>query len=262
MRQRYADAILRYLSLHGSITHGNAERMLHVSPVTVRRLFRELAETHKATRVHGGLQALTYTSPGEIPIPQREFRQAEEKELLAQRALGYLDPERLNMIHGGTTTQYLAKYLTSGTFLTDSVSIADSLNRRFPNGDGPQLVLTGGIYNMKAGFLYGPKAQGIVRSYAAATLVTSVRGVDREGLLETDEHAVGILRSMMTASERMIVMADHRKFQIKGNCRLAGWSEVDVLITTESEENKELLQELRKAGLNIDLISQITDKGE
>lgn len=254
MKTRYADAILRYLAIHGSITHGSAERLLHVSPVTVRRIFRELAEDRRALRAHGELRAFAGVSDGTVPVLQREYRQAEEKEILAQRALGYLDPNRLNMIHGGTTTQYLAEYITAGSYLTDSVSFAEALNRRFPAGNGPNLAVTGGILNMKAGFLYGPKAQAVVRSYAAAVFLTSVRGLDREGLLETDEHTVGIMRSMMAASGKTIVLADHRKFDTAGNCRLAAWSEIDLLITFDAPENAGMIRELLAAGVKIDLI--------
>ncbi len=257
MNERHADSIIRYLALHGSITHGNAERMLHVSPVTVRRLFRALAENHRAIRVHGGLRAFSGSAGGTIPVSQREFRQPREKELLAQRVLGYLDAERLNMIHGGTTTQYLSKYITSGCYLTDSVFFADALNRRFPNGDGPALVVTGGILNMKAGFLYGPKAQAVVRSYVAAVLVTSVRGCDAAGLLETDEHSTGMIRNMMLSAEKTIVVADHRKFHIKGNCRLAGWKEIDLLVTTENAGNADFLKRLQDQGVQVDIIPQM-----
>ena len=243
----------QHLLQNGTMTHQYAEKLLEVSPATVRRLFRELAQTHKAIRFHGGLSVISDKN-GAVAIPYREVRQAGEKERLAVRVLSEFSHSGLNLIHGGTTTQKIAKYLTAGMFLTDSVLIAAELSRIYPGGGGPDVLLTGGTLDMKAGFLYGPKAQSVIRSYAADVFVSSVRGIDRQGLLETDDHTVGVMRAMMAAARRTVIIADHLKFKQRGPCRLAGWNEIDLLITSESEENREELDYLRKNKVNIEVI--------
>ena len=257
----HLEILEQHLSQNGTMTHQYAEKLLNVSPATIRRLFRELAQMQKAIRFHGGLTVIPEKNTGAVAIPQRERRQTEEKERLARRVLPEFSPSGLNLIHGGTTTQRITKYLTSGMFLTDSVLIAAELSRMYPGGGGPSMLLAGGTLDMKAGFLYGPKAQSVIRSYAADVFVTSVRGIDRQGLLETDDQTVGVMRAMMSAARRTIIIADHLKFTQRGPCRLAGWNEIDLLITSESEGNREDLEYLRKNGVKIELITHIT-KGE
>ncbi len=261
LKKAYLEILERHLSLRGNLTHQYAEKLLKVSPATIRRLFREMAQQHKAVRFHGGLSAIPDNNSGVIAIPQRENRLAEEKELLASQVLSEFSSSGLNMIHGGTTTQRIAKYLVSGTYLTDSVLIAAELSRRYPGGDGPSMLLTGGQLDIKAGFLYGPKALSVIRSYVAEVFVTSVRGVDRQGLLETDDQTVGIMKAMMAASRKTVVIADHLKFQQKGPCRLVGWNEVDLLITSECRENQDDIAFLKRKGIRIELINPITKEG-
>ena len=259
MKKAYLEILERHLSLRGTLTHQYAEKLLKVSPATVRRLFREIALQRKAIRFHGGLSALPQESSGVIAIPHRETRLAEEKELLARQVLPEFSSAGLNMIHGGTTTFRIAKYLVSGIFLTDSVLIAAEVSRRYPGGDGPAMLLTGGQLDIRAGFLYGPKAVSDIRSYAAEVFVTGVRGLDRQGLLETDDQTVGVMRAMMDASRRTVVLADHLKFRQRGACRLAGWNEIDLLITSECKENQEDIAFLKGKGVRVELI---TEKGE
>lgn len=256
MKERYREQLERHLALRGMISHQYAEKLLKVSPVTVRRLFREMAEKHLAIRFHGGLRAADDGRAGVIAIPQREATQSEEKELLARRASAECNPEGLNIIHGGTTTRKIAKYLTRGTFLLDSVLIAAELSRMYPGGDGPNVLLTAGSLDIKAGFLYGPKAWETIRSYSADVFITSVRGLDRKGLLETDDQTVGVMRAMMASSRRVVVVADHRKFGRRGPCRLCGWDKVDLLITTETAENASEIRNLRESGVHIELVER------
>jgi DeoR/GlpR family transcriptional regulator of sugar metabolism len=257
----HLEILEQHLLLNGTMTHQYAEKLLNVSPATVRRLFREMDQMQKAVRFHGGLSAFPEKNTGAVPIPRREVRQTEEKERLAIRVLSEFSAFGLNLIHGGTTTQRIAKYLTTGMFLTDSVLIAAEVCRKYPGGGGPSLLLTGGALDMTAGFLYGPKTQSVIRSYAADVFVTSVRGIDRQGLLETDDQTVGVMRAMMSASRRTVVIADHLKFRQRGSCRLSGWNEIDLLITSECEENRDDLDYLRKNGVKIELIEPFT-KGE
>lgn len=260
MKEKNLKLLERHLALRGMISHQYAEKLLKVSPVTVRRLFREMAEKRRAIRFHGSIRALDDGRAGVIAIPQREAAQSEEKELLARRAAPECSQSGLNMIHGGTTTRKLAGYLKGGTYLMDSVLLAAELSRMYPGGDGPEIILTAGLLDVTAGFLYGPKAAEIVRSYCADVFLTSVRGFDLDGLLETDDRAVGMIRAMMDSSRRTVVIADHRKFGRRGNCRLCGWDKVDLLITSETPENSEALRRLKKSGVNLELIPLNTAK--
>lgn len=260
-KKMHLEILEQHLTLNGTMTHQYAEKLLKVSPATVRRLFREMAQMQKAIRFHGGLSAVPEKNTGVVAIPHREVRQTEEKERLARRVFSEFSKTGLNMIHGGTTTQRIAKYLTNGMFLTDSVLFAAELSRMYPGGGGPSLLLTGGALDMEAGFLYGPKAQSIIRSYAAEVFVTSVRGIDRQGLLETDDQTVGVMRAMMSASRRTVVIADHLKFSQRGPCRVSGWNEIDLLITSENEENREDIEYLKKNGVTVELIEPFI-KGE
>ena len=75
MKKRYLEQLQRHLLLRGAITHQSAEKMLKVSPVTVRRLFREMAEKHLAIRFHGGIRSVGRRSLLVFQAVRRLFKQ-------------------------------------------------------------------------------------------------------------------------------------------------------------------------------------------
>ena len=262
MKEKRQQEILAALEQYHFLNTRQCAALFNRSEATLRRDFILLQQAGLVKRLHGGIQSLTddHSSPL-APLNLRGSWNQDQKRLLAETAVKYIGQGESIMIHGGTTTQRIAKYLVSGTYLTDSVLIAAELSRRYPGGDGPSMLLTGGQLDIKAGFLYGPKALSVIRSYVAEVFVTSVRGVDRQGLLETDDQTVGIMKAMMAASRKTVVIADHLKFQQKGPCRLAGWNEVDLLITSECRENQDDIAFLKRKGIRIELINPITKEG-
>ncbi|MDD3153278.1 MAG: DeoR/GlpR family DNA-binding transcription regulator [Victivallaceae bacterium] len=251
MKAHYVNAVMNHLATHEQLSTCAACKLLQVSPATVRRIFNEMAQQNHVVHVHGGVQLIPARDGATIPFAIREQWQSGEKELLARKALENLRNDSTTFVHSGTTTLFLAKYITQGTFITDSVAFAQVLCRRFPEEYGPNVILTGGTLDRKAGMLHGYKTERSIRSYHADFMITSVRALDSGGLIETDDIAVGTQRAMMSCSDKVIVLADHLKYSRKGTCRLAGWNEVFLLITTECEENRRMIGQLRDKGVRI-----------
>jgi DeoR/GlpR family transcriptional regulator of sugar metabolism len=254
MKKNYEQLALSYLANHEQLTLTDAMKLLNVSSATVRRFFNRLAETHSVTRIHGGIRALPGTVNQAIPFSLREQWGSEEKELLVRRALEKLKPDSVLFVHGGSTMLFLGKYLQSGTVITNSVTLAEILLRRFPNNDGPEVTLCGGTLDKKAGILLGNAAQQAFTKYRADIMITSARGLDSEGILETNEAAVGIQRMMKEHAASVILVADHVKFSTTGSCRSLRWEEIDLLITTDVPETAGILAEVRGKGVKVETL--------
>jgi len=249
--ERYARQILNYLDIHETLTTREAQKLLSVSEATARRIFALLAGSGNVERIHGGVRSLPNSIGRTIPFQIRKQWQSAEKELLARRALEFLKPDSIAFIHSGTTTLFLGKFISSGTFITDSVTLAELLTRRFPGDAGPEVILCGGTLDRKGGMLSGSRAEAAIGGFHADFMITSVRGIDSLGPIETDEKAVGIQRRMMENSAKVIVIADHNKFRRNGYCYLARWREIDVLITTDIPENRSICEGIRAAGTQV-----------
>ncbi len=251
MKKEQAVKILQYLDTHEAINTTEAQGLLNVSEATVRRIFNLIAQSGSAVRFHGGLKAASTNANIAIPFLLRKQWQSQEKEQLARKALEFLKPDSVSFVHSGSTTLFLGKFISAGTFITDSVTLAELLNQRFPGKPGPEVILTGGTLDRKGNMLTGHKAEQGAAGYQADFMITSVPGLDEHGLIETDDNAVGIQRAMMAHSRTIIVLADHHKFQRRGYCHLAPWEEIDVLITSETAENRDLLDLIRVKGTQV-----------
>lgn len=251
MKKEQIVKILQYLDTHEVINTGEGRELLGVSEATVRRIFNLVARSGSAVRFHGGLKAVSAGANIAIPFLLRKQWQSHEKELLARKALEFLKPDSVTFVHSGSTTLFLGKFISCGTFITDSVTLAELLGQRFPGKTGPEVILTGGTLDRKGNMLTGYKAEQGAAGYQADFLITSVPGIDEYGLIETDDNAVGIQKTMIEHANTVIVLADHHKFQRQGYCHLAPWKDVDILITTEAGENSALLEVIRAQGVRV-----------
>ncbi len=251
MKKEQAVKILQYLDTHETIGTAEACALLGVSEATVRRIFNMIAHSGSAVRFHGGLKAVSGNPNIAIPFLLRKQWQSHEKEQLARKALELLKPDSVTFVHSGSTTLFLGKFISSGTFITDSVTLAELLNQRFPGAAGPEVILTGGTLDRQGNMLTGYKAELGAAGYRADFLITSVPGLDEYGLIETDDNAVGVQRTMIKHARTVIVLADQNKFREQGYCHLAPWKDVDILITTESPRNRALLTAIRAQGVRV-----------
>jgi len=251
MKKDYEQQIVHYLSANALLTLTDAMRLLGVSSATARRIFNRLAAANLVNRVHGGVRARPGSGNQAIPFFLREQWCSEEKEGLVRKALEFLKPDSVVFVHGGSTTLFLGKFIRQGTILTNSITLAEILYRRFPDNDGPEIIVSGGTLDPKAGILLGYKAQQFFADYRADFLITSARGMDADGLIETNDASVGMQKTMIEHAARVIVLADHYKFAMTGMCRSVGWNRVNLLITTAAEENRKTLEQIRRCGVEV-----------
>lgn len=78
------------------------------------------------------------------------------KKAIAQEAVKYIRDSHSIMVYGGSTTGHLGFYLTQGRIITNLPDLCRILRMRFPTGDGPQVILTGGEFDFRTGNLEGP----------------------------------------------------------------------------------------------------------
>ncbi len=251
MKERRETIILRYLESNDFLSTFQAAELLRTSPATVRREFARLAENRSARRVQGGLKRLPPEGNNSIPFTLREQWHAEEKAAIALRAREFLNNGDPIFIHGGSTTLALANHIDSGTVITNSVAVCGALMQRFPAGNGPEVILPGGTIDLKAGILFGSRTEAALREYYAGTAFFSARGMDDEGILDTNDQLAAVARMMIRHAEKVIMLADRSKFRKFGMSRMILWPEIDILITGDEPENYPLFNTIRKHGVRI-----------
>jgi DeoR/GlpR family transcriptional regulator of sugar metabolism len=231
-QQRQA-VILDLVRSHGGVRVSDLVRQLGVSDMTIRRDLEVLADRGLVDKVQGG--ATTVAGPGSTEEPgfnAKSARQRAEKAAIAARAAGLVEPGTAVALSAGTTTACLAALLTDVpglTVVTNSVPVADAL---YPTGRSDRtVVLTGGI-RTPSDALAGPVAEAAVAGLNVDVLFLGVHGMSpRTGFTTPNLMEAGTNRLLVSAARRLVVLADHTKWETVGIATIASLEEADVLIT-------------------------------
>jgi DeoR/GlpR family transcriptional regulator of sugar metabolism len=232
-RQRQ-QLILDEVARSGAVKVADLAAELGVSDMTIRRDIGELAGRGLVDRVHGGAALPRMASVHEPGFAAKATQQVAAKTAIAKAAAALVRPGSSVAISGGTTTLRVATQLLDIpelTVVTNSLPVADELyrNRRVEQ----TVLLTGGMRTPSEA-LGGPIAVAALRGIHLDLLVMGVHGIDaRAGLtcpnlLETQTN-----RAMIDSSRRIVVVADHSKWDVVGLQTIAPLTEVDVLVTDE-----------------------------
>jgi DeoR/GlpR family transcriptional regulator of sugar metabolism len=206
--------------------------LLDVSEMTIRRDIDVLASAGLVDKVHGGATVRGGLSAEEPGFEAKSHRQLGEKEAIARAASKLVEPGQAIGLSAGTTTWRLAHHLASVpdlTVVTNSIQVADVLHR----ASRPDLtvVLTGGV-RTPSDALVGPVALNAVRSLHLDVLFLGVHGISADaGLTTPNLLEAETDRAFVAASGRLVVVADHVKWGVRGLSRIAGLDEVDVLVS-------------------------------
>lgn len=250
--------ILKELQQFEAIRVTDLAALLQVSEMTVRRDIEALDAKGLLRKIHGGATRLARFSAVEPGFASNADRQLDAKIAIAQRALTLVEPGMTVALTGGTTTYQLAMLLNGIdglTVVTNSLKAAEALYQLQP-ANGTKVIVTGGERTPSEALV------GSVASAAIARLNTDIcfmgiHGIDaRRGLTSPNLVEAATNTAFVQAAARLVVLADHSKFNVRSLAAIAELSEVDTLITDDgaSPETlatfRPLVRDLQVAGVS------------
>jgi DeoR/GlpR family transcriptional regulator of sugar metabolism len=232
LAQQRQTAILEIVRRHGGVRVSQLVRQFGVSDMTIRRDLESLADRGLVDKVHGGA---TVAGPGSTEEPgfdAKSVRQRDEKAAIAERAAKLVEPGTAVALSAGTTTAALAAHLVDVpglTVVTNSIPVADTLyHARRPD---QTVVLTGGI-RTPSDALAGPVAEAAISSLNVDVLFLGVHGMSpRTGFTTPNLMEAGTDRLLVAAARRLVVLADHTKWETVGIATIAPLDDADIVIT-------------------------------
>lgn len=245
-QQRQA-SILDRVRRQGGARVADLVRALGVSDMTVRRDIEVLAERGLVAKVHGGAVALEGTTDEPGYAAKSEQQQA-EKAAIALAAAALVEPRSAVGISAGTTTAALARELVGVpelTVVTNSIPVADVF---YHLGRPDQtVVLTGGT-RTPSDALVGPVAQDAAARLNLDVLFLGVHGMStRAGFTTPNLSEADTNRALVASARRLVVLADHTKWDMTGIATIAGLSDAHVVVTDSglsSEARDELAEQV------------------
>jgi DeoR/GlpR family transcriptional regulator of sugar metabolism len=197
-----------------------------VSEMTVRRDLRELAREGKLERVHGGAVNAGWEPPFEETVVER----FDAKDRIGAVAAALAADGQTVMIDIGTTTLQAAHHLHGRdvTVVTTSLAVYEEL---VPD-PAIELLLPGGIVRRNYRSLVGVLAEDSLRQLRADVLFLGTSAIDDElAVWDSTMVEVPIKRAMIAAADRVVLLADARKFAMSGSVRVCEAGAIDHIVT-------------------------------
>jgi DeoR/GlpR family transcriptional regulator of sugar metabolism len=241
------ELILERLRRDGKVVAAELSASLAVSPDTVRRDLRELADAGLVRRVHGGALPPTL---GARPYAARLEQSPDAKVAIARATSRLLRDGQVIVLDAGTTTLEVARHLPpelEATVITNSPPVAVAL------ADHPKVDVSviGGMLVKEAQALVGAATVDALRSVRADVLVLGVCSLHPEigiTVLELEESYVK--RAMIANAAEVVAVSSADKLGSAGPYVIAPVEELTYLVT-EASASPEQLEEFRAAGVEL-----------
>ncbi|MNP26531.1 HTH-type transcriptional repressor GlcR [compost metagenome] len=113
------------------------------------------------------------------------------------------------------------------TVITNSIHIL----HEFANSN-MEIISTGGSLRYRSLSLVGPIAHETIQRYNVDTAVISCKGIDLDkGLTDSNEPECELKKYMLRQADKVILLADHTKFDKTAFTKLVELNRIDYLIT-------------------------------
>jgi len=249
------DEILAAITEKGSIAVSSLISRFPTSEATIRRDLAEMEEQNRIIRTHGSVSTTEIVSGGLHPNFAKRLKSNNlEKQAIAAEAANLINPGDTIYISSGTTPHYLVSYIRNVpnlTVITNGLNVANSL-LNIPN---IECILIGGLLRKDEMAFIGHIAEKLTEELRADKIFISSDGIDFEkGLTNSYLPETLMNRAALKMSPKLIMMADHDKFQ---HIKTAFWAPVNLITTliTDSGTNEEILKPYRNLGINVTIVT-------
>ena len=219
----------------GKVTVEELAEQYNVTVQTIRRDLADLAASGRLDRVHGG--AIVPSGVENIVYGERRnLNAAGKKEIAVACAAAIPDGASVFMNIGTSTEAVAAELLDHENLLvvTNNTNIANIL----ATNRSCEIILTGGVLRRSDGGLVGMLTADMVKQFKFVFSVLGCSAIDEDGdLLDFDEQEILVSRSAIQRSRKVMVVADHDKFNRKAPLTICSLEDVGVLFTDHKLHN-------------------------
>ena len=220
-----------------------------VSSVTIRKDLSFLENKNLLHRTHGGASKQPIYA-FERNVSDKELLQVEQKMLIAKAALSYISNNDYIIMGSGTTIHSLSKMMGGFqklTVLTPSLKVSLELCKH----SEIDTIQLGGDIRKASTSVVGAIAEGILSQFSCNKLFIGTDGLHLEfGLSTSNAMEAHLNQAMIDVAEKVIVLADSTKMNVRGFGKICNLEKIDVLIT-DSGIDIETKTKLEDLGLSV-----------
>lgn len=236
---RYRDAygrraaIMDQLRAMGFATIGELAALLGVSEMTIRRDAQRLHAEGLAIALRGTLRLPmpgAATGISAVEYQRRATAARSAKVIVGQLAAADIQPNDVIAIDAGTTALQVAKALPadfSGSVVTHSIPV---INHLFDLPLVKSIALGGDLYRPSRA-LVGSVTVDNTKRFRVRTFYMGAAAVDDRGIYVSVDVERFVKQTLMEIADRVILVIDHRKFDVTAPVFLCGWEHLTAVVS-------------------------------
>lgn len=242
--------ILDYIAEKKSVQVKELGEVFNISLATIRRDLALMEDQGKINRVHGGAVYIGSGDDTEPPVRQRKNLHFDLKDRIGRKAAELVRDGETIIITSGTTTEAMVPYLASKRNLT---VITNALNTAYALARYPDIsvIVLGGWLRHSEFSLLGHLTENALQDLHAHKVFHGVFGISIEqGLTGSYLQEAQTDRAIIAAADKLIILADHTKFQQVGPIKLVALESITTLITDTNAPYEEL-EQIKAQGITV-----------
>lgn len=230
--------ILKKLNKNSFVNVMDLSKELEVSLVTIRKDLKALEERNLLFRTHG---SATLIDPyiNEKSVNEKEKIHVNEKHKIAKTAVTLLKKFDTIVIASGTTVIEFARQLLNLQYNLTVLSASLDTSLILEKCSQIEIIQLGGHIRKSSSSVIGPFAEKMLSEFSCNKLFMGVDGIDLSyGFTTTSAMEASLNKKMITAAQKVIVLADSSKFGRRGFGRICSLDKVDIVVTDKLIEEK------------------------
>lgn len=247
--------LVEFVQDRGHATVSELAEGFAVSMDTIRRDLDYLADRRLLARTHGGAMRPGVLAAADTSFDSRANEHRRAKEAIGVAAAQHISDGETLIINGGTTTLAVARALSAKRDLT-VISNNLRIPAELPVGAVRDLYIIGGTCRVASNVTIGPVAFPGSDGISADAGVIGVGGVSASGGLSTTNlPEAQMMRQMIDACARVIVVADSSKFGRSAFVHICGLDRMSMLVT-DAQPHPDLAAALDQAEVEVVLVGE------
>jgi len=247
-RQQIAEMIMS----EGSVRIEDLTERFAISLMTAHRDVDELV-SRGLFRKSRGIVSAAPTSLIEASDLYRVARQSEEKKLIAEAAMQFVEPGQAIFFDDSTTVLQMVPYLPGKGPLTVITNSLILMNEVRDIKDVTLLGLGGQLYNWCNAFVGGMTIHEIRRLRADVAFI-SIAAITDDLLFHQSPEMIETKRAMLECAAKRVLLTDHTKFERRALHNFGALTDFDVVIVDDKTPH-EHIERMQSQNINVVIAS-------
>lgn len=233
--EKRIDKIKKEIELTGEVFVTDLSIKYNVTEETIRRDLEKLKNEGLITRTFGGAVLNTATQKDHIHFFKRRSINNEEKRKIAQLVCRKLAGVSTIMADNSTTVMEVIKLIKNNKEIT-TISFSTQILQEL---DGAQMkvISTGGTYDEITLSFQGTLAKETIARYNVDVALLSCKALDvKKGIMDSTEGEAILKSEMAKRASKVILLADHTKFNQTAFVNFLTWNDVNCIVTDKKPD--------------------------